>query len=83
MALLAFRTHRPRCHHNNVAEDLLRQIPVFGGSPAADVGRLKKRRHQHPGIIENLLAGKGVKTNWRVGTRADAPQPALPAPTGE
>ena len=79
MALLVFRTHGTRCHHNNIAKDLLRQIPVFSGSPASNVGWLKERRHQHPGIIKNLLAGKRVKANRCVRTRTDTPQPALPA----
>ena len=40
MTLLAPCTHRPLRHHDNVAEDLFCQVPVFRCSPAADVGRV-------------------------------------------
>ncbi len=83
MMLLASCTHRPRRHHDDVIENLFRQIPVFRRGSAADIGRIVKRRNQHPGIFEHLLAGQGLKTDRRVGARPHAAQPALSSPPGQ
>ena len=66
VVVLAPLAHRPCRHHDNVAEDLLRQIPVFGSSPTAHVRRFKKHRNKHPGIVKNQLAGQGLEANRRV-----------------
>ena len=66
VVVLAPLAHRPCRHHDNVAEDLIRQIPVFCSSPTAHVRRFKKHRNKHPGIVKNQLAGQGLEANRRV-----------------
>ncbi len=45
MPLLVPSAYFSSSHDNNVEEDLLCQIPVFGGGPATNVSRAIKRRH--------------------------------------
>ena len=83
MVLLIAGTHGPLCHHYDIAEELLRQIPVLRRSAAADVGRVVQCWHEHPWVVENLFTEQGVEADRCVGARTDTPQPALSTPPGQ
>ncbi len=70
MMFPACYTHRPLRHHYDIAEDLFRQTPVFRRSSSADVGGVVQRRHQHPWIVQYLLADQGVEAGRSISSRA-------------
>ena len=80
---LAPFAHRSRGHDQDLAKDLLGEVPVFRRAPPSDVRGVIERRNQDPGVIEHLLALKRLQLSGGVGARSDAPQPALTRPARE
>jgi len=76
------RAQRLRREYENVAEELLGQIPMLSGGPAGDIGGIEERGNQYPGIVEHLLGRQRVERNGRVEAGSDALQPALRMPAG-
>ncbi len=56
MPLFAAPPYRPHRHDHDVAKQLLRQIPMRGGSVAADVGGGIQGGHEYPRICQDVLA---------------------------
>lgn len=66
---------------NGLIEELLRQLPVVGGGPAADIALTKEGRNQHPRIVDKLLAAGEIEWHRNIEPVPDAPKPALLAPS--
>ena len=74
---------RPRREDDDFPEHLLRQIPVFGRRPTADIGWIKQRRHQDPGIRHAMLGADEVERDRHIGARPNPLQPSLFRPRGQ
>ena len=75
--------NRPGGVDQNVPKDLFGKVPVFGGGPSADIGRIEEWRNEHPRVLNDLFGVTQRKWDGNIGPRPDASEPALCPPAGE
>ena len=66
--------------HNDIAENLLGEVPVLGSATPADIGGIIEDWDKYPGIIENMDAIESVQGSGGIDAGTDAAQPALSGP---
>ena len=66
--------------HDDILENLFREIPMLGGRAAADIGRREQRRHEDPRIIEYTFRAERNERSRYISAPPDPAQPTLLPP---
>ena len=83
VALLEFLAHGLSRQDNDIAENLLGEIPVLCGATPADIGRIEQGGHQYPRIVKHMGTGEHIDRHRDIDATADTAQPALLHPPRE
>ena len=80
---LFLAAQRARRHDTDAAKQLLRQAPMFGRAPTANISRPKQLRDDHPRVFKNLVLSERRERDRRIDAAAHAPEPPLRLPARE